>query len=101
MTGAGPGWAHFPDEPPSRLVQTSGYAIGALVFALLPTCGIGSILAIVLGRRARREIDAPGSRLVGRGMATTGIVFGWIGVVVSAVALVLVATALISGASVR
>jgi hypothetical protein len=92
-----------PPDPRTRapLPQTSGLAVASLVLAFLPTCGIGSILAIVFGVRARREIDAPGSAKSGRGLATAGIVIGGIGLVSSIVVAVLVITAVISGASVR
>ena len=79
--------------------STSGNAIASLVlgiaglviFPLVP-----SILAIVLGRSAKRDIrERPG--LGGEGLATAGIVLGWVGValVVLAVALIvmLVSTA--------
>jgi hypothetical protein len=45
-----------------------------------------SILAIVLGNAAKREIrERPG--LGGEGMASAGVVLGWIGVAVMALAL--------------
>ena len=69
---------------------TSGNAIASLVlgiaglviFPLVP-----SILAIVLGRSAKRDIrQRPG--LGGEGLATAGIVLGWVGVVLIALAIV-------------
>ena len=41
---------------------------------------IGPVLALVFGYKSRREIDESGGRQTGRGMATAGIVLGWIGV---------------------
>jgi hypothetical protein len=35
-------------------------------------------LALVFGYKARREIDASGGLQQGRGMATAGIVLGWV-----------------------
>jgi hypothetical protein len=56
---------------------------GIVVFPLIP-----SVLAIVFGHSARRDIEAqPG--LGGGGMATAGIVLGWIGVAVVALGVVL------------
>ena len=47
-----------------------------------------SVLAIILGRSAKREIaERPG--LGGEGMATAGIVLGWCGVAVVLVGIVL------------
>lgn len=43
--------------------------------------GLGSILAIVFGNRARREIAAAPHRYSGEGLATAAIFFGWIGVI--------------------
>ena len=44
---------------------------------------------MVLGRRARDEIDANPQALDGRGMATAGIVLGWVGIALSAVGVVI------------
>ena len=41
---------------------------------------IAGPLALVYGNKARKEIDSSGGRLGGRGMATAGIVMGWIGI---------------------
>jgi len=62
--------------------ETSGKAIASLVlgiggFVIFPF--VLSVLAIVFGRQAKREIaERPG--LGGAGLATAGIVLGWIGV---------------------
>jgi hypothetical protein len=40
---------------------------------------IGSIVAIVLGFRAVKQIDRPGSGLSGRGLAVAGIALGFVG----------------------
>jgi len=49
---------------------------------------IGSILAICLGYAARREIRNNPGRIEGQGMATAGIVLGWIGIGMLAVTIV-------------
>ena len=46
----------------------------------LVICGIGSVLALVFGYQAKREIEASGGTQGGEGMATAGIILGWIGV---------------------
>ena len=51
---------------------------GILGLTLIPI--IGSIVALVLGYMAKKEIQESGGALGGDGMATTGIVLGWIGV---------------------
>jgi hypothetical protein len=55
-------------------------AIASLVMGLLWMYWIGSILAICLGYAARREIRNNAGRIEGQGMATAGIVLGWIGI---------------------
>jgi hypothetical protein len=41
-------------------------------------CCVLWILALVFGYKARREIDESRGRQGGRGMATAGIVLGWV-----------------------
>jgi hypothetical protein len=60
---------------------TPGSATAALILGIcgLLVCGvILGPLAIVYGNKARREIDSSGGRLGGRGMATAGLVLGWV-----------------------
>lgn len=57
--------------------KTNGYAIASLVLSLLGLCGIGSILAIVFGNMAKKEIAARGEG--GLGLAKAGVIIGWIG----------------------
>ena len=56
---------------------TNGYAIASLVLSLVSACGIGSILAIVFGNMAKKEIAISGEG--GAGLAKAGIIIGWIG----------------------
>jgi len=90
-----------PPPPPvvdySTAVQTSGMAIASLVmgiagWTLLPL--VGSILAIVFGYAARRDIRRRPDELTGEGMAVAGLVLGWIMVGLSVVGLCLGAFAL-------
>jgi hypothetical protein len=60
--------------------QTNGLAIAAMVLGILWLYWIGSILALVFGYVAKKQIDESGGRQSGRGMAIAGIVLGWIGV---------------------
>ena len=39
---------------------------------------LAAILALVFGYRAKSQIDESGGRQGGRGMATAGIVLGWV-----------------------
>jgi hypothetical protein len=63
--------------------RTSGYAIASLIlgivgFVVFPI--VPSILAIVFGRKARNELSRDPT-LGGDGLATAGIVLGWVGLV--------------------
>ncbi|MEU4343576.1 DUF4190 domain-containing protein [Nocardia sp. NPDC023852] len=67
-----------PYQPYGAPVQgTNGMAIGALISSLVGfvTCGIGSLVGIILGAVALNQIKQSGQE--GRGMALAGI---WIGV---------------------
>ncbi|MGO1974049.1 MAG: DUF4190 domain-containing protein, partial [Propionibacteriaceae bacterium] len=62
--------------------RTHPQATIAMVLGILGwfTCGLTGIPAIILGLKARREIDADPSSYTGRGQATAGLVLGIIGV---------------------
>ncbi len=71
----------------------SGYAVAAMVLGILTLYGIGSILALVFGYKARNDIDASGGRLKGRGMATAGVVLGWIGIGLMIIVIIMLTSA--------
>lgn len=70
--------------PPPR--RTNAMAVASMVLGILWIYWIGSILALVFGYVAKRQIQERGES--GGGMATAGIVLGWIGVGVLALAIV-------------
>ncbi|WNI17258.1 DUF1707 and DUF4190 domain-containing protein [Actinacidiphila sp. ITFR-21] len=72
-----PGAALSGYPPPPR--KTNGKAVGSLVASLGGSfcCGVGSATGVVLGHLARREIAANGYR--GDGLATGGLVIGYLG----------------------
>lgn len=64
--------------------QTSSYAVislvaGILGWTLLPF--LGSLAAIIFGHLARGEIRRSNGQLDGDGLAVTGLVLGWLSVV--------------------
>ncbi len=59
---------------------TNGFAISSLVLGIVWIWWIGSILALVFGYIALRQIDESGGAEDGRGMAIAGITLGWVGV---------------------
>ena len=65
----------YPYVAPQR---TNGMAIASMVLGILWIYWIGSILALVFGYVAKNQIRERGE--AGGGMATAGIVLGWIGV---------------------
>jgi hypothetical protein len=65
----------YPYAPPQR---TNGLAIASMVLGILWLYWIGSILALVFGYTAKKQIRERGE--AGGGMATAGIVLGWVGV---------------------
>jgi hypothetical protein len=80
--------------PPSLAVpspETNNAAVVSIVLGALWLMGIGSVLALVFGYRARRQIKSSDPRQTGAGLATAGIVLGWVGI---ALLLVLAAGAL-------
>jgi len=73
--------------PPMR--STNGLAIASLVLSLagLVTCGIASLIGAILGHVAKKQIRERGED--GSGMATAGIVIGWIVVVLAVIGAIL------------
>jgi hypothetical protein len=82
------------DPPPGQLAaavsQTNGLAIASLLLAVLWMAGIGAVLALVLGYRARSEIKKSAGRQAGSGLATAGITLGWIGIMILVAGVILI-----------
>jgi hypothetical protein len=68
--------------PPAPAQRTNPLAIAALVCGIIEICCLFpiAIIAVILGHKARGQIRQTGER--GRGMATTGLILGYIGLVV-------------------
>jgi Domain of unknown function (DUF4190) len=71
--------------PPRRI---SGLAIGSLTCAIFGI-GPGSIAAVILGYFALREIRRDPLRMNGKGIATAGVILGWMGVLLLSIGIVL------------
>jgi hypothetical protein len=80
--GPPPGYPQYPFAPPQR---TNGMAIASLVLGILWIYWIGSILALVFGYIARNQIRQRGE--AGGGLALAGIILGWVGIGLLALAL--------------
>lgn len=80
--GYGPGqWYGGPPAMP----RTNGLAIASLVLGILWLYWIGSLLAVVFGHVALRQVRRANGWQEGRGMAIAGAVLGWIGIAILAV----------------
>jgi hypothetical protein len=100
---AGPSYAPPPPPPPvtpipqsspSSSPPTSGLALASMLLGiggltLLPL--VGSVLAIILGYMARRDIRRHPDRVSGDGLALAGIIMGWVAVGASVLIAVLAA----------
>ncbi len=74
--------SYAPVLPSSNLATVSLIA-GLLGFTMLPI--IGSIIALVTGYEARKETRAVPPRASGDGLATAGIIMGWIEIGLAAI----------------
>jgi hypothetical protein len=71
----------YPPQPSSPTVPNSNAAVISLVFGILSWVGlifIGAIVAIIAGHMARNEIRKSGGQIGGSGMATAGLLLGYI-----------------------
>jgi hypothetical protein len=76
--------------PPGQVAapyrETNGFAIVSALLGVVWFAGIGSVLALVFGYRARGEIKRSEGRQKGLALATAGIILGWIGIAMLLVA---------------
>jgi hypothetical protein len=61
--------------------SSNGMAIASMVLGIVWLAGVGSVLALIFGLKARKQIDWSSGTQGGRGMATAGIVLGIIGII--------------------
>ena len=71
--------AYYYQPPAVQKQSTNGFAIASMVLGIIWLYWIGSILALVFGYIAKKQIAQSNDREGGGGMATAGIVLGWIG----------------------
>jgi len=69
-------------KPVAKRSNRADYSLIAGIFGLTFLPFIGSVAAVWLGIKAKREIRASGGRLKGNGVATAGLIMGWLGVIV-------------------
>jgi hypothetical protein len=68
-----------------RARRTNPLAIASLVTSLLWMWWLGSVLAIVFGHLALRQIGRSAGRESGRGLAYAGLAIGYVGLVIGAI----------------
>ena len=76
-------------RPPAPAARTSAWAIISLIagiaaFTILP--GLGTVFALIGGYVAKKEIRNGNGMVTGSGMATWGLVLGWISVALGLIA---------------
>jgi hypothetical protein len=76
---------------PNAPARTNGLAVASLVLGIVWIYGVGSILALIFGVSAKRQIKRSGGQQVGGGMATAGIALGAVGIAGIALLVVLFA----------
>jgi len=86
---ATPGYPTYVTSAPTR--TTNGLAIASMVLGILWMYWIGSILALIFGLVARRQIKERGQS--GDGMAIAGIVLGIVGIVTLAIFIIIIVVA--------
>jgi hypothetical protein len=76
-----PSYASPPGYGPPPVGQTTnGLSVASMVLGIVWVFGIGSILAVIFGFVARKQIKDSGGRQSGSGMALAGIILGLVGV---------------------
>jgi hypothetical protein len=71
--------------PPTSTTATVSLIFGVLAYVFLPL--IGAIIAVVAGHMARKEIRNSGGQIGGSGMATAGLVLGYIQIALTVLAI--------------
>lgn len=66
---------------------------GILGLSLLPV--VGSIVAVITGPIAKRDIAASGGAQTGEGLATAGAILGWVGIGLTVVGLCITGVAVL------
>ena len=79
-----------PGQPVAAFSQVNGLAIASVLVAVLWFAGIGAVLALVFGYRARSQIKNSAGRQTGSALAAAGIILGWIGITIVVAGVILI-----------
>lgn len=96
-------YPNYTQVPPPYVAQTSTLAIVSLVsgilgWTLVPT--LGAIVAVITGHMAKNEIRASGGHLAGDGLATVGLILGYVHLGLVVIGLCLAALAIAGAISI-
>ena len=86
-----------PVSPPNSTMAVVSLISGILGLTLLPI--IGGLVALFTGYYARKEIRESYGALGGEGLATIGIVLGWISIALMAIVCLCIGCSLVFGLS--
>ena len=87
-----------PATPPNSNMAVISIISGILGLTLIPI--IGGIVALITGYMARNEIRESEGALGGDGLATIGIVLGWISIALMAISCLCIGCSLVFGISI-
>lgn len=89
------------ENPSPQKPKTSGLAIASLVcgiaaWTLLPIL-VTAVAAVVTGQMAKKEIGSKQGAISGNGMATAGLILGWLQIALVSLALIAFLVILLTG----
>lgn len=73
--------------------------LGICGLVVLPL--VCSVLAVIFGNQAKREIRASGGAISGGGLAKAGVILGWIGIALLVLLVVAVAIVLLTASTIN
>lgn len=94
----------FRATPTTSQPKTSGLAIASLICgisAVILPIFFNSIAAVITGHMAKKEINASNGTITGGGMATAGLILGWIQIALFVLAVVVIVFLTISAPSIN
>ena len=98
--GQAPAYPQTPGYAPAQVAPSSNEAIWSLVLGILSITCLGLIAgipAVILGTTAKRKIAASGGVIRGQGLATAGLVLGWVSIGFSVLAILFIILGAIAG----
>ncbi|CAB4324744.1 unannotated protein [freshwater metagenome] len=98
--GQAPAYAQTPGYMPAQVAPSSNEAIWSLVLGILSITCLGLIAgipAVILGSIAKRKIAESGGVIRGQGLATAGLVLGWVSIGFSVLAILFIILGAIAG----